>query len=140
MASAAYTNEERTYYSMITIRRKNVLQKVTHEELSYVLLRLRGTLPMEVVDIGTHGNCKHFQLHYHIIVKHKYYKLYNPKAVLYPYYYIHIAPLRDIKSAKHYIHTDDHNNIYKLEQLLIENDYYYSTPKQTRSRICNNMP
>lgn len=137
MRRASLGNEETSYYSMITIHKKQVLDKVTHEQLSYVLLCLRGLLGFEIYDIGTHGNGRYFQLHFHVIVRHKYPKLYlNKHKDNFIKYYIHIVPLRNMEKAKHYIHNDDHNNIYKLENLLIENDYYYSTPKQTRSGIC----
>lgn len=116
------------YQYMITIRRKQRLLKVTRIELIQELYRFKDLLPKAMIfDIGIHGNCKYFQLHLHAII-------FSNRSIFYKnhsntIWFIKITKItQTLHKVIHYIHADDHNNMFKLQQLLIENDYYYATP------------
>ncbi len=112
------------YYYILTIRKSRVLEYSRHEELSWELLQLRLKYHFKVLDIGIHGNGKYFQLHSHIIVKKiKPLFIHQDRSD----YFVHAKRIYDYKADKdrlfRYIHSDDYNNMYHLEQLLIENEY-----------------
>lgn len=118
------------YSYLLTIKNKSVLRLTTHSELQYQLhVWLRRHTECVVYDVGVHGNSKYFHLHLHIIlfsasrfvfVKH------TPAS----HWYFHIRRITTpLYKVIRYIHADDHNNCYKLEQLLIENDYFHMEPR-----------
>ncbi len=82
------------------------------------------------MDKGFHTHGKYKQLHLHgiIFATHRLLETWiNGFRIYYSdiNYYYH--PL--IRQRLHnYIHSDDWDSMYKLEQLLIENDYYYLAP------------
>ncbi len=112
---------------MVTIRKKQVKDKVTHSELQSQLHDLMRRLPQAMIyDVGIHGNCKYFQLHLHAIIFSDKFIPWGKQFSQGPFY-IHIGPIREaLYKCVSYLHKDDHNNMYKLEQLLIENDYRYT--------------
>ncbi len=112
-------SEARTYrrYPIgITIRHTQVKKEVCLADLNKAVRQLQTVLPdLKILDIGTHINGKWRQLHFHVLAHG-----FNPIKYIAPYYY-HSEVVRSVAGYRHYIHTDDHDNPYKKEQVLIEN-------------------
>ncbi len=119
------------YYYLITIRKSNVKDYVSVDELLSVLGRFKELYPnADIVDKGFEAHGAYMQLHTHFIVctsKKLYYKLFNQ----YEGYTVHYTPMnvdcaQVMLRTMDYIHKYDWNNKYVLEQILDCNYYRYN--------------
>lgn len=106
----------------ITIRKSRVKEQVTRQELESRLRVYCDLTKSKLYDYGFHIHGKYRQLHLHAVVR--------SDAKLFNYYkdgwFHYCTPvIRYSPRITRYIHSDDHDNPYKLEQILIENESNY---------------
>jgi len=108
---------------LVTIRKSQVKDYVTKEELDKIRDVILGidTTSMQI-DCGYHIHGKYRQLHYHGL-----WRVTNTPLVTWLdgfriYYSIVKDFNKDMDKIHRYLHSDDHYNQYKLEEILIRND------------------
>ncbi len=107
------------YFKCVTIRALQVKREITLEDLAAIVNNLRH-IGVSIHDIGFHAHGKYHQLHAHLLVS----GYVAPTWI--NGFLIHTSRLRT-SPAKYwkYIHADDWDNVYKLDQVLISNTAHY---------------
>lgn len=120
---------------LITIRKSRVKEKCTIEEIerAFILyIRKITGISRQIVDVdrGYHNHGKHHQLHGHytfwVQEDIELYNYYIRSMGIFIYVGRCVTQYNDSHRVRRYIHTDDWESPYRLDQILLENYYRYT--------------
>ncbi len=108
----------------LTIRKHQVKDYVSEEDLVSILNTLERRLPLIVTDVVYEIDPKYLQLHSHIILKTPYSVYYKQHSSINGFR-VYWRKVEDLKPTYSYMHKDSCNK-YEQEQIIISNYYRHN--------------